>query len=1135
MKQEAVVRVTVFAGLLLAALACRSAQGAKPAPSMDMLDAPTSDADIENMLDSSRMTTVAIPPGTKEVTVPFRLGNGWALRFVWDNGRKTSLDLRSGQASFKKAVMKDGEEASMDVSLPDKVCLEIPALKVRYHVRPNPWFYDEAALLKLRGTWSFLPDLGAHRFLLSLQLDPDGVGLSIDGNYVGRVAGNGRLKAVSGVWQAADVQFKSGEGWERWTPLDIQSLDRPGAMTNISLNVQAGALEKLNVPMRLGEKVVNADVGCMRNLCRPLNYDNCDYPFLSRSAFDAMPESLLMSVPSAPYTRAWVLCAAEDDPGKDRKAVVRLIRYRLGGIGNAMVNTELRLPRADEAPGPDLIRVGDVSYTVDKVRKTVPLWLAEVRLDSGEIQDVKYSDWAGGRLDLELMGANYRNLSVMNGVHVFAMTLEKSPVEMEVRQVVSGSVFHNDEKPEMKVALRPLAPAACVLRWVVSDVWTNTVATGERKLEFAGAGAEQVVSVPLAMKDNGWYEVVFSLADERGRALLGHTAAFAQLAPDTRLAGYESRYGCWWQPAIHGGTEDPNIIGPLLLKAGLRRTTITCKSESNMAPWKVTLDMVTWKGPKDTAPQEWIKEFEEHVRDCLKEFPHTGLAMIFHESYGAKSLAPGELVGGEPDPVRATPVEVAKLASAMFREKFPGLKVIIGNSNWAGDQMSMLLRGGLPPDGVDGLGMERLLNLYRYGCLQPEMHEASWCLRQIGLKYGCKAPPSDCYESGGRGGTGGMAPHTSAEFVVRDSLVGWAWNYPYIGVGCVSENVFGYYTTIYGGAALVRRFPLLYPTPSYVSVATMTRVLDSVTAPRRLATGSHTAYGLEFPRGDERVYALWTPRGLCAMTMRFPKDVAVTVDGLYGNRRTTNTVNGELVIQAGEEVTYVTAPTAAANVTAGKRAFPDDVPPAAAVVLDPMDNAGRWTNVSARALDTAIPCGYLPWRMAGEGRLSEVADPERGKCLRVDLVSADPGVEMVGESVSFAPKDALPLPGRPGTLGVWVRGNSSWGRVVFEIMDAEGERFRGGSDNAVNPAGTSLIDFDGWCFVSLPLTAESPMAAGYMRRNAAALWSGNGGNGKIDYPVRVTGLSLEMRRHALDLTEMVSVDPAILLKDLSAY
>jgi len=32
------------------------------------------------------------------------------------------------------------------------------------------------------------------------------------------------------------------------------------------------------------------------------------------------------------------------------------------------------------------------------------------------------------------------------------------------------------------------------------------------------------------------------------------------------------------------------------------------------------------------------------------------------------------------------------------------------------------------------------------------------------------------------------------------------------------------------------------------------------------------------------------------------------------------------------------------------------------------------------------------------------------------------------------------IPGKATALGVWVKGNSGWGRIAFQIRDAKGER-----------------------------------------------------------------------------------------------
>src|SRR6185437_8547840 len=65
----------------------------------------------------------------------------------------------------------------------------------------------------------------------------------------------------------------------------------------------------------------------------------------------------------------------------------------------------------------------------------------------------------------------------------------------------------------------------------------------------------------------------------------------------------------------------------------------------------------------------------------------------------------------------------------------------------------------------------------------------------------------------------------------------------------------------------------------------------------------------------------------------------------------------------------------------------------------------------------------------------------------------------------------VPIPGRPHSIGMWVKGDSSWGRIMWEIEDAKGKRFRSTGGDLGN---YSALDFDGWCFLSFPLTNDSP-------------------------------------------------------------
>ena len=118
-------------------------------------------------------------------------------------------------------------------------------------------------------------------------------------------------------------------------------------------------------------------------------------------------------------------------------------------------------------------------------------------------------------------------------------------------------------------------------------------------------------------------------------------------------------------------------------------------------------------------------------------------------------------------------------------------------------------------------------------------------------------------------------------------------------------------TTLWGASGLCQRNPLHYPKPAYVALATLTKVLDSVKLVRQMPTGSSSAYALEFERGNDRIYALWTPRGECEMELEFPTDTAVTQVEFYGRQHSLKTNGKRLTITAAGAVNYIISPIAA--------------------------------------------------------------------------------------------------------------------------------------------------------------------------------------------------------------------------------
>jgi 4-hydroxy-2-oxoheptanedioate aldolase len=79
----------------------------------------------------------------------------------------------------------------------------------------------------------------------------------------------------------------------------------------------------------------------------------------------------------------------------------------------------------------------------------------------------------------------------------------------------------------------------------------------------------------------------------------------------------------------------------------------------------------------------------------------------------------------------------------------------------------------------------------------------------------------------------------------------------------------------------------------------------------------------------------------------------------------------------------------------------------------------------------------------------------------------------------------VPIRGEPHTLGLWVKGNSSWGKVMFESEDAKGGNRRTHANQYHDWRGELSINFDGWHFIQFPLDAGPPHHPRISRRTMA--------------------------------------------------
>ncbi|MCL4203656.1 MAG: hypothetical protein KJ000_14220 [Pirellulaceae bacterium] len=1106
---------------------------------------------------SGNVTTVLLAEGDDALAATFQLGNGdaWAsIAIHLDDGGSHVFRGRVESDRIRKQATENGKAVWNDVTLPD-AAVSFSGLP-RFYSRPRLGRYTNEQQDALISRWHELPSASERFITFEAKQDLAGVSLYLDGQYVGRRDSAAKLKGLEaslppgGLVRDARSFHSYCDGGD-FLPLDLKWIAKPGAMKNATVSLPPGLRTVGGVPMLVAGGRASVDVGVVKE-CKGSWALECD-EHLSRTALDGMPETAHFSVPQATYTRAWVLCAVEPSPERDPILTARLTRFATSGRGDAISDTSVVLPRPGEPVFPGVTQVGSVRFEQGGSTIEVPLLLAEVQLEPGKILDLLSMDkdprasmMQAPYLDFEFLGKldgvyaqwdrrHKPDKTSTSAVHVFGATLERSPVSLRLESGQPGNIFHNDQRPEWSPVLKATRPCEAVFAWKIRDIGGGTIRESSVPLTFTAVGDEKTVRIPLDMDQLGWYGIDLALHDEHGRELLTHAASCALLGTDTRTAGYDSPYGTWWFAGAHYGAGDKEIAGPMLFKAGLRKTTFGwCDySEADMAPWKITLNQLGWGlAPKDMADkQNAYDEADAKVRQMRERFPHCRSANIFHESYA--HYVPAELLDEQPvEDERAVQdgklrVEIGEFAARFYRERFPEIELLVGNTSSSASILAALLRHGFDPNFIDAIGVEAVGQTGMPELLWEGSTQGIWLAREVARKFGHDLPVTGCYEFTARTERN-LGEQRHAEWIVRDMLLCHAYRFKHINPAILHDAGNAYFNTLWGAGGLCRRNPLLYPKPAYAAVATLTKVLDQVEPPRRVATGSPTVYALEFPRSDGKlVYALWTACGEARLRLDLANGAAPTVVGFYGNPIPTPRPSDGLDVQCGTAPVYVVAPVACQSIEILDRRFAPA--PESFQVLDPLSDPALWTLEPADArLAQPTPRG-LPIRVPGDFALTRRDDEEKGPCLELKLRREGQVPDIVGESTRLRRLQTLPAPGKPTAVGVWVQGDSGWGKIIFEIEDAAGALWR--TDGVWHDwPGDLAICHDGWRFMSYPIdgnTTERNISPG-------ARWTSTSPTkkGSIQFPIQLVGLSIVLNRKALDLTEMKEVPAILRLRDL---
>lgn len=1090
---------------------------------------------------------------------------GMGIEVITSDSNRTSWAIGAGDHKFAMGEKGSwgGVEDPHEVAVTDAY-LQLP-WGLKYFVRPNPSFYELKEQQELVAKWKELPSASQHIFELELKPVEGGLEFWIDGRFAGSAPRSGPLSQIA-------LSFANGGGIQevRWAkptdtglflPVALRGYARPGAVKDWTLSLQPGDQLFGDVPMRVVKAEDSVDVGLSRLLIKQgISLDDIYY---TRSAFDGVPETIIFSVPKKQYIYAYLLCAAEELSGKAPFLTVRLTRYAPEGRGDATADTTVVLPRRGEKPGEGVKQVGVVAAS----GKELPLWLVRVPLHIGQIQDLLTDDTRGmwaftDYFDLELTrsleapeGIGAKPYGPPSAIHLFGLTLEESPVSMVCRSSQVGNIFYRSEKPGFQLHLRNKVGRAvqASIQWTYKDV-DGRKTQGNRTIRLQATNQEQVVDCPVDVGDVGWYSASIRLVDKSRRILVDHQTTLAILPPDTRKAGYESPYGTWWFADRHYGTDKLEIAGPLFLRAGLRHTTLDASSlsEETMAPYRVTAGYIpylygSYEMPLDT----WMTACTNMIAIMLQKYPHCDSAMIFHEQSVPGLELPPELYGGQPK--RLTPEQDmafhaqlwdrAMALSKFYRDKYPQIKIAFGNSGYSAPLCAEFFRRKYPKEYIDYLGMEAVCQSFipEKPPLEGDF-QCAWLMKETARKlgYGDK-PITACMEWDYRSERS-LGLKTQADWYVRDCLLALAYGFHRINPAVLYDVGNSYYHSVWGATGLGYRSPLLTPKISYVALATLTRVLDGARFVRAVPTSSTSLYAMEFQTCQGLAYALWTVRGRRAVSLRFADgsgrkgQTEFALIDFVGREKQCAIRRGRAQLTIGTGTTYIRTADPLQEVIPGTPEFPQDEIPPRLTVLNKMDRTVDWE--IAEGTDNRLEkpmASYLPFRTQGKMTIQEADDSERGKCLAVTLVPEKEVPDLVSEYAFLRLKDPILAPGKPKSVGVWVKGNSGWGQVMWEFTDAKGERWlscgRGGwGCEMLDWQGKIAINFDGWNFLQFDVPVSRgideypyPYNCPDQRQLTWPEWVNTGGDGNVDYPIKLSGIVVELRRKMVYLTEMVPV------------
>ncbi len=787
---------------------------------------------------------------------------------------------------------------------------------------------------------------------------------------------------------------------------------------------------------------------------------------------------------------------------------------------------------------------------------------------------------------------SYHGAGLPSSVQIYAMTLERAGVEVDIQPDQFGHVWTAPTQPGYSVELRNSTGAATTAKLVIETKSYDGKDTDrqEKSVELPANGAAVKVPVTLKPRRYGLQEMTLTLT--AGDETSTYRRNFAHLHPDTREQsvwedGRGPIFGYWpWggghvTPSVEKEISVMGAAGAETCTANysLSATEIKTLEEKDPAELKRRRELQSlaekhhyiaesaftggpfyaagfyaWcaAAPKwDPAkPEECGKALVDVLRPTLCEtnaisrptylpfFAEPQIGSITMGTWPSHYGVDYQLTKAEQDVFHDMLAKYLAGARAV-RKEWPSLKLLLPY----GDPMNAVVFLKLSPESrdlIDGCaldlpGFERLPEQQVTQVVLNRLYPIMKDIREYKknpyfvLIEGTHISSKDI-DTGQDG---------QADISIRNFLLFMGYGVNRFESGNAPFDCANYWGENHYGGGWSSRLPLAMPKLAYANYATITRHLNRANFTKYLPTGSTSTYCQQFKhyKTGKLIHVLWTIRGKRPVTVKVPAGTSLEIYDQNDNATTLHEKNGAITFTVDKSPQYLEGLTADAAISLGPSDHSDAQP---AKEIEKLGNlSDGWKLVEKEDLEYTKNKPLQIERFLGKMNAKSVDAPDEpgGKALAIHLQKQDKDRGVMPFYTTLEPRDPITIEGKASHLGLWVNAASDWGRMVYVLRDAKGEKWISiGSKeewNCDDIHAWSAFCFDGWRYLRFELPSNSPYDS--FREYGSSWWGSYGGDNVVDLPLKLEKIIVERRAKVVygnDLVNAKSDD--VMLGDLNA-